>query len=223
MHLKSSRWERPCLFLLAVLSVAGCTTVAQRQAQQAGSATREAVAQSKACNAVIFAKPEYAPLIEHTPDPATGQATMALLTDESLISPQQAKLFGARHDELNQCRSRLLTALSAVRPDVVLILSSEYTNGAALAVQLVERKITWGEWARQGQALLNNARQQLAAADRKWIAELNASHQAEMGQRQAAAAALLQWSAQQQLINAANRPVVTNCNRLGSSVNCTSY
>jgi hypothetical protein len=209
--------------LLAALIVGGCATAAQRQAQQAGVATREAAAQSKACIAAVIAKPEYAPLAAHTPDPTTGQLTMAQLTDESLISPAQAKLFGARHDDLNPCKAHLLNSLSTARPDIVPILASEYAKGTALAVQLVERKITWGEWGRQGQAISSDTRQQLAAADRQWSAELKASHQAELAEREAAADALLQWSAQQQMINAINRPVVTNCNRFGSSVNCTTY
>jgi hypothetical protein len=89
-------------------------------------------------------------------------------------------------------------------------------------VRLIERKDTWGGSARQSEALLSDERDRIAAADRQWIADLNASHQAEMAQRQAAAAALMQWSAQQQMINAINRPVVTTCNRFGSSVNCIS-
>jgi hypothetical protein len=70
---------------------------------------------------------------------------------------------------------------------------------------------------------VNNLRKQTAAADQQWIANLKAENQEELAQRQAAAAALLQWSQQQQVINAINRPVVTNCNRFGATVNCTSY
>jgi hypothetical protein len=211
------------LTLLAVFAIGGCATAAQRQAQQANTATREAAAQVQACVAAIFAKPEYASLVPHTPNLATGQHTMAQLTNESFISPEDAKLFSARYDESSGCRTRFLNAMSAARPDLVPILAGTYTKGAALVVRLVERKDTWGESARQSDAVLSDEREKLAAADHQWIADLNAANQAEMAQRQAAAGVLLQWSAQQQMINAATRPIVTNCNRLGSSVNCTSY
>jgi hypothetical protein len=148
---------------------------------------------------------------------------MAQLTNESFISPEEAKLFGARYDENTGCRTSLLRALSTARPDLVPIIAGMYAKGAALVVRLIERKDTWGESARQSEAVLSDEREKIAAADHQWIAELNAANQAEMAQRQAAAAALLQWSAQQQMINAATRPVVTNCSRFGSSVNCTSY
>ena len=90
-------------------------------------------------------------------------------------------------------------------------------------VSIVQRKITWAEGARRSQALSSEYRQNAAAADRQWQANLTASHNAELARRQTAGAALLQWSAQQQMINAANRPVMTNCSRFGNSVNCTSY
>ncbi len=226
IHSKPRVW----LLLCALTALAGCATAAQRQAQQAALGTREAAAQLKACSAAVIHKPEYVSLLLHTPDLETGQPMLAQLTDESMISSEDAKLFGARHDELNPCKSRLLNVLSTVRPDLVPILSDEYTKGTAIAVQLVERKITWGEFAQQGQVLLNDSRQRIAVADRQWISDLNASHQAEMAQRQAAAAALMQWSAQQQMINAMNRPVIvapaapiqTTCNRMGNFVNCTS-
>ena len=204
---------KPCgrlgmfLPLLMVFIVGGCATAAQRQAQQAATVTREAAAELNTCVVAIVAKPEYAPLVPHTPDIETGQHTMAQLTNETLISPEDAKLFAARYDETAGCRSRFLKALSVARPDLVPILSATYTKGAALAARLIERKDTWGESARQSEAALSDARERIAAANRQWTADLNASHQAELAQRQAAAAALMEWSAQQQMINAINRPV----------------
>jgi hypothetical protein len=159
---------------------------------------------------------------------------MTQLTDERLAAPDEARLFGARYDEGNPCKARLLHALAAPRPDLVPILADNYAKGSAIAVELVERKITWGEFARRVQALSTDFRQKTAAADRQLVADLNASSQAEMAQRQAAGAALMQWSAQQQMINAINRPVVpvyqmpvqqpmrlqTNCTTIGNITSC---
>jgi hypothetical protein len=127
--------------LLMALSLAGCATAAQRQAQQSSASTREAAAQFKACGAAIIAKPEYAALLRHYPE--AGQPTMAQLTDETFISPEEATLFAARHDELNPCKTHLLSALAAARPDLVPIFADLFSNGVAVSVQLVERKITW--------------------------------------------------------------------------------
>jgi hypothetical protein len=59
--------------------------------------------------------------------------------------------------------------------------------------------------------------------------DLNASHNTEVAQRQAAAA-LSNWAYQQQVllqnqqaVNAANRPRTTNCQYVGAYLNCTTF
>lgn len=218
-------WERSKLWVLFFTAaiLAGCATAAQRQAQQSGAAFREAAAENKACVAAHRARPEYGALLPHQPDLDTGQYTMAQLTDETRPTPMEAKSLASGYDEITICRTHFLNSLSSSRPDIVPILAATYTKGAETTVLLVQRKITWGEASRRGQERLSDLRQKLATADRQWIADLNASHQAEMAQRQAAADALMQLSAQQQMINAMNRPRQTNCYGFGNSVNCTSY
>jgi hypothetical protein len=91
-----------------------------------------------------------------------------------------------------------------------------------LVLGLVKRKITWGESKRQGQQVVLAAKQKGLDASRQLSKDLAASHQAEMAQRQAASNALMQWSVQQQMINNANRPVITNCTEGIGSINCVS-
>lgn len=211
------------LTICALLLLGGCASSAQRQARQAADGTRDAFAQYKACNAAVRNKPEYASLIPHSADPETGEPTMAQLTNEKLVSPNDARLLASSYDDRSFCRRRLLTVISTVRPDLAPIVAETLAKGSSNVAALVARKITWAEGARRGQALSIEIRQRGASADRQWIADLNASHQAEMAQRRAAANALAQWSAQQQMINAVNRPRQTNCTGFGNSVNCTSY
>jgi hypothetical protein len=55
-------------------------------------------------------------------------------------------------------------------------------------------------------------------------AGLEQQHEAELARRQAAVDAMARAAQTQQLINAVNRPVMTNCTNLGSGmVYCTSY
>jgi phage terminase Nu1 subunit (DNA packaging protein) len=63
----------------------------------------------------------------------------------------------------------------------------------------------------------------LQAEERRIVSGLERSHEAELARRQAAAQAIAQWAQTQQVINAMNRPVTTNCTNLGSGiVNCVS-
>jgi hypothetical protein len=98
----------------------------------------------------------------------------------------------------------------------VPVLRDGWNKATADGVLLVERKITWGEWARHKQGNVAELGQHLAAANRQWIGDQNTAHRAELEQRQRAAAALLQWYA-------ATKPVVTSCNRMGNFASCTTY
>jgi hypothetical protein len=210
---------------VVLLSLAGCAmpTGAQRQVQQVGLSLREGAAQLKACIRTIQNKPEYALLLPHTLDPDVTQPTMAMLTDERLPSPDEARLWAARHDEMSICRDQAQQVLSSVRPGAASIVAASRAASDVLGVQLVERKITWAEFARRGQGLNAETKLQLAAADREWMADRNAEHRDELARRERAANALMQWSLGQQMINSGNRPVITNCNGFGNSLNCVSH
>jgi len=236
---------RVWLFLCGLTVLAGCAmgaqrqaqTAAQRQAEQAVATTREAAAQNKACVAKVIANPEYAPLLVHVPNPDTGQHTMAQLTDETIPSEQDARLSAAWYDEATLCRGPFLSAVSTARPDLVPIFTDAYGKADARAVLIVERKITWAEAARRSQADLSDARQKIAAADQQWIADLNAANQAEMVNRQAAAAALI--GAMRQPVYQpppvyqpapvpfyaipTQSPRQTNCYQIGNMLNCSSH
>jgi hypothetical protein len=214
---------RTFVTLTALLAAAGCATQAQRQVQQVGNSLREARAQVKACVQSVESKPEYALLLPHTLGPGATQPTMAMLTDERLATPEEARLWAVRHDELSICSDQMQQAFASARPDVVPIYAAGRAASDAIAVQLVERKITWAELARRVQGLNTELRQQLAAADREWMGERNMEHRDELAGRERAANALMQWSLGQQMINAANRPVFTNCNGFGNSVNCVTH
>jgi hypothetical protein len=173
---------------LIALILVGCGTTVNRHAQQPGWATQEAWAQFKACARSVTDRPEYASLLAHTPDLDTMQPAMAQLTDETIPSEQDARLFATRFDKVNKCRDDLLMAVSTPRPDLTPILEDEFTQSGAIAVLIVDRKITWAEAARRSQALSSDVRQKIKVADLQWIAHLNPFHQADMAQLQAAAA-----------------------------------
>jgi hypothetical protein len=89
-------------------------------------------------------------------------------------------------------------------------------------VPLVERKVTWGEATRRAQRIIAEGQAQVAAANQRWMAAENAENQAELNRRAAAAAEVMQWYQQQQMINAINRPAPVytppiHCSSFGTS------
>lgn len=150
-------------------------------------------------------------------------STTAQLSDETLPTPEEARLIGAWQDELGSCRSQFQTALLLVRPDFVQALTeidAEIRNTAILAS---ERKLSWGEIARREAALSDSFNTKFLALNQQLDARLNAQNQIEVQNRERAAAILLQYGLQQQMINAANRPVITNCTGGFGTVNCVSH
>ena len=98
----------------------------------------------RACRSAVINKPEYAQLLTQTPDFNAGQMTMAVLTDKQLPTPTEAKLLAARYDDANPCRTRMLSALSMTRSDLVPLVTGMFTKNMEVTALLVERKITWG-------------------------------------------------------------------------------
>ena len=189
--------------LLLLGLVAGCAQTPQEHAQQVGSQTDQAAASFDDCLKQIRNKPVYASLVSHFNDLGTGPPSMAQLTDETLPSPEDAKLIAARFDENNACRGKFLNALAMPRPDLVPIFEDAFTKREGIAVLLVERKITWAEGERRTKNLSADLQQRLASANRQWLADVTA-HRSDANRREAAAAALMRWSTEQQMSAAIN-------------------
>jgi hypothetical protein len=98
----------------------------------------------------------------------------------------------------------------------VPIYTAFYAASENSLIDLIQRKQSWGEHARRVKAEVTKTEAELVAEGRRIDGGLQQSHEAELQRRQAASAAFLQYSQTQQIINAINRPVVTNCNSFGT-------
>ncbi len=218
--------------MLAVLAgvLSGCATAAQRQAQQMGQSMATARDQATACFGQINSDPAYTDLLErHSALKDVHLATLAQQTDPSYVTQREVDLLSERRERGMPCRQVLIDGYK-VAPTVDVLWTELYARHDAALIQLIKRQITWGEYITSSRAIFEDETAKMQAAGRRIDAELNAEHRQETAQRAAAAQAFSNAMYQQQLlnqnqqaINAANRPVTTNCNRFGNSVNCTSY
>jgi len=173
------------LFLVLPILV-GCATLPQQRGQSIGLTLQQAGADLKACGSAAYAK--YPSL--YVPNLTTGAPSMAQLTDETRPTPEQARLFAARWDDLRECNQQWRNAIASVRPDVVAILENQQAAADQLAALVIERKVTWAESARNSQQIQAATRSQLAATDREWRAEINAANQTRAANAAAAASIL---------------------------------
>jgi hypothetical protein len=108
-----------------------------------------------------------------------------------------------------------------------------YMSLDAIYLKLAKGEVSFGE----ANSELAQARVQASARSREaaneWRSGLNEENREELASRaaafqamatsfQQAGAAMQQQAQQQQLINAINRPLTTNCNRFGNSTSCTT-
>jgi hypothetical protein len=185
---------RPTAQLCSISAVAGCVTGAEQREQQSATVANEALKRYKFCALTVWEKHEYASLLPHTAYSKTGQPTKAQLKDGNRPSWADVKLLATAYNDATPCRSQVLGSLLTARPDMVPILVDTFAKTRVATILLTQRKMTWGESARRSQKRMADLQWAVAAADRRWVAELNASHQAETTQRGVAATALLQYS-----------------------------
>jgi hypothetical protein len=134
------------------------------------------------------------------------------------------------HQQLAPCRKMMLEGFSHINPALVPPVANSFARSDSNYAKLVTQKSTWGEFVIEASAIARERQSKVSAIARAIDQGLAQSHNAEVAQRQAAAAALQNWSYQQQVlqqnqqaINAASRPRMTNCQYVGTYLNCTTF
>jgi hypothetical protein len=204
------------------------------------AAIKEAKAEVKTCRAEVRERSKYENLISHYPALDTNQYSIEQLSDDNIPTTEEARLVAYLYDDAEACRSIFAKAIAENRPDAIAILEDAQNKNAEITIKLVKRKLTWGEAARQYKALNAELDAKLATADQQWRGNLDASNNAEMEQRRAAAGVALLYLQNQQMlnqqqllnqqqnynqqmmVNSTNRPITTNCLSSGSMLSCTS-
>jgi hypothetical protein len=218
--IKEIGWKAGVALLLAGL-LGGCATAAQRQYQAMATGNLAILAQAQNCTTEVYNSPDAASIRSHSPiDPR--EATLAQLSDQSLPNKQEIAAVLVLHPRLQACRKAILDGLLNTTPSVIPILTKEYAGADDDTIAFVQRKMSWGERVKRARDRLIGLQASLEAEQQRIIAGLERSHEAELARRQAATNAISQWAQTQQVINAMNRPVFTNCTGMGSMVNCIS-
>lgn len=182
------------------------------------------------CYQQMLASAEYNALKSKFPPLELGSLpSQAQQADSTLTTPQEAKLVLSFHQKnVVLCRQEGLTRSSTMGPAIVAILVESFAKSDASYLKLVERKMTWGEYNREVQALRVDTRARLAAAGQQDNPGLEDLAQ-DARQRQAAMVALDNWKRQQQALVQKQRQLnpgdparLNDCTYLGATVTCTT-
>lgn len=177
------------------------------------------------------ALPSYQALKDKLPPLDGSPPSMELLTNASKPNVEDSSALLEFHREgLSPWRAVTLQDFAKVHPAYAAVAAEAYAAADQQYARLVRRESTWGEYATMSAQRTTAMRGALLRVDQQIKAELNNAHAYEIQQRQAAAAALSNWAYQQQVllqnqqaINAANRPRMTNCQYVGTYLNCTTF
>lgn len=147
-----------------------------------------------------------------------------------LATPDERRQVVDYHRALGPCRQITLHYLGQVNGLSVTAMNDTYRMQDEALLMLVRGEANWDAASR----MIRSAEQAFAVRqtqiEQGINAQLNQQHMAEVAQRQAVSGALMatgyamqQNAMQQQMMDAANRPLTTNCTRMGHFVNCRTY
>lgn len=160
-------------------------------------------------------------ILNHVPD-SPAKTTLDQLTDESLVSDEEAAAWREFHASVEKCRQQALTKMSGVVPGIASILSTSYAHGDDNLIDLLQKKITWGEYARRRRDLDSEVGGQLVAEDLREASGVQRAQEADAAERAQRAAALAEAFRNIQIPPppVIRPPVMTNCQQMGATINC---
>lgn len=205
---------------IALLAVGGCATKAQQEVSRIQGVAAADAPVIDACWRGTVASPPYqalkAKMGEHSDSPTVGMK----LNPHKATPAEAAQIVSLRQDYLTPCRKLALESAGKVDPAIVVILAENYAKADANYAKFITRMISWGEFVTQNQALVTERRANLLAAGESIQKGLKESRAIETTGRQQAEAALSNWARQQRILLGDQR--VTNCQYVGSMLNCTT-
>jgi hypothetical protein len=216
--------------IMMVIFLSGCATNAQKQLTSLQQKLKDARQQVQVCETPIEKNPLYENIRKRTPFSLdTTSPTIFQLSDNSFPSDEDIQKIISEHNDTAFCRQLTIKLIMGIIPGMVTDVVEVYTAQDINTADFIQKKLTWADFNRNKIVIHQNKTAKAKAAVSQIMRELAQSHQAELQQRQQALAMLANWSYQQklikqnqQLINSANRPVITNCTEYGNAVHCRS-
>lgn len=220
-----------CLtWLLVCLVLGGCATAAQQESQRMQRGLQELDRPMQECSQRMDASSSYK-LIRRQMAGTAEAPTLEQLSNPAKATPEEVRaLYDLHQNYITPCRKIILQAAAVVSAGHVAIMADWFAKSDANYLRIAQGTVTWGQANKAAADAGREAMSRIAQADAELGRSLAQSHNAEIARRQQAAAALSNYVYQQQvliqnqqMIDAANRPRVTNCQYVGAYLNCTTY
>jgi hypothetical protein len=140
--------------------------------KQSKTDNQEHTAQMKACILNVYNSPEYASLRPHLPF-TPSDLTLQQLSDTSFATSTEIQAIFVSHPKLQQYRMALLIVTVQTEPSPVPIFVSTYNKTEDDLLALIQKKTTWGEYARRARDRAVEMQAALQEADRQVVSGLH--------------------------------------------------
>lgn len=205
---------RPLRYALVVSALssamlAGCGSATLRQVS---SVTNEA----RSCVSNVANRPQYAGIRSHTNIENPQNITAEMTLDPSYITPEDAVAMKSLMDEYFPCKKKAFEVMTTTAPDLQIPLIKVEIASRKNVNQLVNRKITWGQFNKNTIGYNSVVLKEAAPALQRIQKQINLEERQAAIQRQQAIALLAVLADTAITLNAiaeANRPVHTSCVR----------
>lgn len=158
-----------------------------------------------------------------SPEETAKPPSLAEIMNNARPTEQEREALLLLDQAWHPCRLRALQLVSQNAPPVITGVYKEMANAAILMeAKLVDGQMTYGEYRQQSYEMISRA-------ERVVSEYIQAQQIADAAKQQAAAAQLM---ATMQTIQTLNQsyiqhlppsPIITNCNRVGGTINCLTY
>ena len=101
---------------------------------------------------------------------------------------------------VQMCERTFLNEVGQTTPSLVPIYTAFFTQKADFLIDLMQRKISWGDYVRGVSGMVLEFQAELTSENQRIQAGLYQENQAELVQRRAAATALARWAQKQEMI-----------------------
>lgn len=172
------------LFFLGLL--AGCVKPQPTEAQNSLSAYAQSMRSSdiryRLCLGQALRDPSYVAVQNHFALPPSA-ATKEQLTDNTMPTDEDAANLRLYLPIQEKCRTTLLDGMESSSPKEKDFYKKFYTDMDAVLIDLIERKISWGESARRRKELASHVDTNISEIHDKMAADWQKQHKNELMKR----------------------------------------
>lgn len=178
-----------------------------------GGELEKSQAAFETCMGKVRAMPDYSTIERYLRE---GSPSLTELSNTAKATPEEIRAVYVVHDAMTACRKPVLQTTTIISPTMGARMAEQYTRLDEVYREVVDGRMSWGEFVRVLAVTRADAKKQMEAALREMARGYEAAHAAEVSKRRNLAREAIVW-----LFSSPPGPERTICERVGKRLICT--